>query len=172
MSCDKCKKTHATVHVTEVVNGIKREAHLCEGCARSAGVGIKFSFSIQDMLGSLVEPPPQKAGRGSERGQTPRCPECGMTYTEFKAKARLGCANDYEVFKVGLIPLLEKVHNGNTQHVGKVPPTADTTAKMENELVRLKRDLDAAVKSENFEKAAELRDKVRTLEQQLDKGGK
>ena len=55
MQCEKCKKNHSTVHVTEVVNGVKREAHLCQNCANSAGVGIKFNFSIQDMLGSLVD---------------------------------------------------------------------------------------------------------------------
>ena len=171
MACEKCKKNHATVHVTEVVNGVKREAHLCEQCARSAGVGIKFNFSIQDMLGSLLESPPVKAGKGEKAAATPKCAECGMSYTDFKTKARLGCANDYEVFRAGLLPLLEKIH-GATQHVGKVPPTADATAKMESELVRLKRELDAVIKAENFEKAAELRDKLRVLESELNRGGK
>lgn len=161
MTCDKCKKNAATVHVTEVVNGVKREAHLCEQCARKSGVGIKFNFSIQDMLGSLLEPSPAKAK--GERTPTPKCTECGLTYTDFKAKARLGCANDYEVFKAGLLPLLEKIH-GSTQHAGKVPVTADATAKRESELVRLKRELEAAVKAENFEKAAQLRDQLRSLE--------
>ncbi len=169
MQCEKCKKNHATVHVTEVVNGVKREAHLCQLCADSAGV--KFNFSIQNMLEGLLEAPPLKPGKGEKAAATPKCPECGLSYTEFKSKARLGCANDYDLFKAGLLPLLEKIH-GATQHVGKVPPTADATAKMESELVRLKRDLDAAVKAENFERAAELRDKVKTLESELNKGGK
>lgn len=161
MTCEKCKKNHATVHVTEVVNGAKREAHLCEQCARSAGVGIKFSFSISDILGNLVEPP--KAGKAAGKAAVLKCPECGLTYAEFKAKARLGCANDYEVFKAGLVPLLEKIH-GATQHCGKVPKTADALAKRESELIRLKRELDAMVKAENFEKAAELRDQLKSLE--------
>ncbi len=166
MICEKCNKNHATVHVTEVVNGVKKEAHLCEECARTAGVGIKFTFSISDILGNLVEP--KGGGKQTEKMTQLKCPECGMTYSEFKAKARLGCANDYEVFRAGLLPLLEKVHQ-STQHVGKTPHTADSQIKKENELVRLKRDLDGLVKSENFEKAAEVRDRIRTLELELNR---
>ncbi|MBI2931286.1 MAG: UvrB/UvrC motif-containing protein [Planctomycetes bacterium] len=165
MICEKCNKNHATVHVTEVINGVKKEAHLCEECARSTGVGIKFTFSISDILGNLME---SKPGKQSERMAQLKCSECGMTYTEFKQKARLGCANDYEVFRAGLVPLLEKIHQA-TQHVGKTPHTADTQIKKENELVRLKRELDGLVKSESFEKAAEVRDRIRTLETELNK---
>ncbi len=56
----------------------------------TAGVGIKFNFSIQDMLGSLLESPPAKTGKGEKAAPTPKCPECGLSYTDFKAKARLG----------------------------------------------------------------------------------
>ncbi len=167
MICGKCNKNHATVHVTEVINGVKKEAHLCEECARGAGVGIKFSFSISDILGNLVDAKPP--GKPTEKAAQLKCPECGMTYSEFKSKARLGCANDYEVFRAGLIPLLEKIHQA-TQHVGKTPHTADGQIKKENELVRLKRELDSLVKSENFEKAAEIRDRIRTLEIDLSAG--
>ena len=55
------------------------------------------------------------------------------------------------------------------QHIGKTPHTADSQIKKENELVRLKRELDGLVKSENFEKAAEVRDRIRTLEMELNR---
>ncbi|HEY3226360.1 MAG TPA: UvrB/UvrC motif-containing protein [Planctomycetota bacterium] len=165
MICGKCSKNHATVHVTEVVNGVKKEAHLCEECARAAGG--KFTFSITDILANLIEPP-KGAGKAAEAA-APRCPECGISYTQFKEKARLGCPNDYEIFKAGLLPLLEKVH-GSTQHAGKTPHTVESVIRKETELVRLKRELDGVVKTEDFEKAAELRDRIRTLETELNKG--
>lgn len=165
MICGKCSKNHATVHVTEVVQGVKKESHLCEECARAAGG--KFTFSITDILANLIEPV-KTAGKPSEAG-APRCPECGISYTEFKAKARLGCANDYEVFKSGLLPLLEKVH-GAVQHAGKTPQTVESVVKKETELARLKRELESVVKSEDFEKAAQVRDRIRTLETDLNKG--
>lgn len=165
MICGKCSKNHATVHVTEVVNNVKKESHLCEECARAAGG--KYTFSITDILANLIEPV-KTTGKPADAG-APRCPECGISYTEFKAKARLGCANDYEVFKSGLLPLLEKVH-GSVQHAGKTPHTVESVVKKETELARLKRELESVVKSEDFEKAAQVRDRIRVLETDLNKG--
>jgi len=160
MNCEKCYKVHATIHLTEIENGVKKEAHLCDECARQTGVHLKFNFSVSDLLGGLMEP--AKASKASHL----RCPECGITYSEFKAKARLGCANDYEVFRGELLRLLEKIH-GSTTHIGKTPRTADGQVRKESELMRLKRDLDSVVKSEDFEKAAEIRDRIRCLELEL-----
>ncbi|HYF00456.1 MAG TPA: UvrB/UvrC motif-containing protein [Planctomycetota bacterium] len=164
MNCEKCHKNHATYHLTAIENGVKKEAHLCEECARQTGVNFKFNFSISDILGSLMEAPP----KGSSKSSQVRCPECGITYSEFKSKARLGCAHDYEVFKGELLRLLEKIH-GSTSHVGKTPSTADVQVRKEHELMRLKRDLEAVVKSEDFEKAAQIRDRIRTLETELNR---
>jgi protein arginine kinase activator len=166
MICGKCAKNHATVHVTEVVNGVKKESHLCEECARAAGG--KFTFSITDILSNLIEPVKTPGAKAAEPS-APRCPECGISYAEFKSKARLGCANDYEVFKSGLMPLLEKVH-GAVQHTGKTPHTVESVVRKETELARLKRELEGVVKSEDFEKAAQIRDRIRVLETDLNKG--
>lgn len=164
MNCEKCHKSHATIHLTAIENGAKREAHLCEECARQTGVHLKFNLSISDLLGSLMEPVPPKASKVSSL----RCPECGITYSEFKAKARLGCAHDYEIFKTELLRLLEKIH-GATTHAGKAPHTVDAAVRKENELVRLKKDLEAVVKNEDFEKAAQLRDRIKSLELELNR---
>jgi protein arginine kinase activator len=164
MTCEKCKKKAATFHLTAIENGQKREAHLCEDCARETGVmNVKLNFSIGDLLGSFAEAP---AKSPSSKAPQVRCPECGITYSEFKTKARLGCANDYQVFKGELLRLLEKVH-GSTTHVGKTPATADVQVRKEHELMRLKRELESVVKTEDFEKAAQIRDRIRTLETEL-----
>ena len=162
MNCEKCHKNHATYHLTAIENGVKKEAHLCEECARKSGVGVKFNFSIGDILGSLMEP------KQSSKASQIKCSECGITYSEFKTKARLGCANDYEVFRTELLRLLEKIH-GSTTHSGKTPRTVNSQIKKENELIRLKKDLDSVVKSEDFEKAAQIRDRIRVLETDLNK---
>ena len=160
MNCEKCHKNHATYHLTAIENEVKKEAHLCEECARQAGVGFKFNFSIGDILGSLMEP--KQPGKVSQI----KCPECGISYSEFKSKARLGCSNDYDVFRNELLRLLEKIH-GSTTHAGKTPHTVDAQIRKETELIRLKKDLDSVVKSENFERAAEIRDRIRILETEL-----
>ena len=163
MTCEKCKKSHATYHLTANENGQMREAHLCEECAKP--MVQKFNFSISEILGSgnlLDVKPPTPTSKAAQV----KCPECGITYGEFKSKARLGFANDYEVFRTELVRLLEKIH-GSTSHAGKTPQTADTQIRKENELIRLKRDLESVVKSEDFEKAAQIRDRIRTLETEL-----
>ena len=163
MTCEKCKKNHATYHLTAREDGQMREAHLCEECGKQAVQ--KFNFSISDILGgALLDVKP--ATPSTPKASQVRCPECGITYAEFKSKARLGCANDYEVFRGELLRLLEKIH-GSTEHAGKTPRTVDDQVRKENELIRLTRDLDSMVKPENFEKAAEIRDRIRTLEVEL-----
>ncbi len=166
MICERCHKNPATVHLTAIEKGVKKEGHLCDECARTAGVGMKVTFSISDILGNLMDP---KTGKGTKRGRQKSCPECGLTYSQFKSKARLGCANDYAVFESEIIPILEKVH-GATKHMGKVPSTVGDSVRRENELNLLKRELDSVVKSENYERAAEIRDRIKHLELDLERG--
>ena len=55
--------------------------------------------------------------------------------------------------------------HGGTQHVGKVYLPPDPTAsEMEKRLEGLRRRLTRAIESEDFERAAELRDQIRALE--------
>jgi len=68
MNCLKCAKNHATVHITEVRNGVKKVVHLCEECARAAGG--EFTFSITDILDKIHEPP--KGGGKSGQAGDPR----------------------------------------------------------------------------------------------------
>jgi protein arginine kinase activator len=176
MTCEKCKKGHATYHLTSIENGQKKEAHLCEGCARETGVGFKLNFSIGDLLGKA--PPPAKPGRASKT----KCPTCGMTVDKLKQSMRVGCANDYEFFRDELGPLLKKIH-GSAIHVGKTPGDVEkdvmsevekakaevTVERREADLAKLRKDLDTVVKSEKYEEAAKLRDQIRSIEK--DKAG-
>ncbi len=61
--------------------------------------------------------------------------------------------------------MLKGMHKGE-RHIGKTPPGHSDVAADEERLKRLRQDLAQAVKDENFEAAAHLRDQVRALEQQ------
>lgn len=160
MLCHNCQKKNATVHLTEVDHqNVKNEIHLCEECARKKGLTVKLQFSLSELLSGLIEP--VMGTLMKEEGDL-ACPKCGMTYWEFKNKARLGCAEDYEVFKKGLVPLLEKIH-GSTQHYGKIPSTVSPELARIRELKELQRELEKLVKVEEFEKAAKVRDKIKEL---------
>jgi protein arginine kinase activator len=159
--CQVCKKNAATVHLTEIIKSKKREIHLCEECAGKKGVAFKSQqFSIADLLSGLVN---QQAAQEIAKMSQIKCPICGMSYLEFRQHGRLGCATDYTVFKEGLIPLLEKIH-GSTVHLGKIPSASGETREASRQLLELRQELKRAVDREDYEKAAELRDRIQELE--------
>jgi protein arginine kinase activator len=99
-----------------------------------------------------------------EEGKT-RCPYCNITFGQFRTKGRLGCPNDYEVFHKHLVPLVEKLHGGASQHRGRVPSRLEAEVTMEMQLRELKLTLDDLVKKEDYEAAARVRDEIRRMEE-------
>jgi len=91
------------------------------------------------------------------------CPKCGMSFEEFQSSGKLGCANCYELFQNRLDPLLKRLH-GSTRHHGKVPGTIEKERNKSMEIERLREQLDEAIKNEEYEKAAQIRDEIRLLE--------
>ena len=160
--CQSCQQSKATVHITDPIPE-KRERHLCEECAEREGVIIKQTHqTTSERLQEFIK---LKAGGGETDDQA--CPECGMTFREFRLKGQLGCPHDYEVFRSVLSPLIERAHDGGTHHVGKVPGTVGSDAQRRTELIRLRRELDDAVRGEQYEDAARVRDRISALESDL-----
>jgi protein arginine kinase activator len=155
--CQSCAQNPATIHFTEIKNEEKRELHVCESCANAQG--LTGGPTIPVMLANLVQ-----GVRKGGLANAPRCPECGITFDDFRSRGRFGCPHDYEVFKDSLGPLLEKIH-GARRHTGRLPrgeATVDTGQS--DRLLRLRRELQTAVESENYEEAARLRDEIRRAE--------
>lgn len=163
MKCDVCKETEATVHLTQIISGAMHKIDLCEACAKAKGVSDPTGFSLADLLLGLgqTENPSSSTTSSTEM----RCAGCGMTQSDFKKSGRLGCARCYETFGEALAPLLKSMHKGE-QHIGKSPPGHSENLAVAERLKLLRRDLEHAVKSENFEVAAELRDRIKNLEQE------
>lgn len=154
MLCQRCNKQQATIHLTEILNDEKRERHLCEDCAREEGVAIKAQVNLQDILSGMLE-----AHEDAGRDAGLRCPDCGITYAEFRNQGRLGCPHDYDVFAEPLQEVLGKVH-GATEHVGKLPRRGGADSRGQRELMQLRRQLHSAVEAEQYEEAARLRDLI------------
>jgi protein arginine kinase activator len=163
--CDKCGQP-ATIHLTEIVGGQKIEKHLCEDCAAAEGITVKSNVPISQLLEDFVL---QTTSTSAEAEEAPppdlECEVCGMTFAEFRESGLLGCPNDYDAFAEALDPLLEKAQDGHTQHIGKVPRNAGQTQKRQTEILRLRAELKSAVGAEDYERAAELRDRIQELEQ-------
>ncbi len=161
MQCQICQKNEATIHLTEITNGMRTEMHLCERCAQEEGIAVKSQISLNELLSSLlaVQPADDELSSGGSE-QKSSCPHCGFTLEQFRKEPVLGCPYDYEVFEKSLLPLIEKAHAGNSHHCGKVPSKTPTDTKKQIELMRLRQQLETAVEAEDYETAAELRDKI------------
>lgn len=163
MVCDNCGSTDAVVHLTQIVNNEMSTYHLCETCAAEKGLEATpepASVPLTDFLAQMGHD--QVGDDLSSSGE--RCSFCGLTFKQFREVGRLGCPHCYETFAPSLRRLLRRVHGG-TQHVGKVYLPPDPSAsEMEKRLEGLRRRLHRAIESEDFERAAELRDQIRSLE--------
>ena len=164
MKCENCNNP-ATVHLTEIKAGKKIEKHLCESCAAALeGIGNpKGHTPINELLTNFV----MAQSGGALKEQTSTCDTCGITWAEFRQSGVLGCANDYRVFEKELAPLIQRAHEGATHHVGKVPTRRGSTTlapKRRVDTDKLKKDLQRAIEAEDYERAAKLRDQIRTAE--------
>ncbi len=160
MKCQKCPKT-ATLHITEILGEDQiEEWHLCEECYQRFLVeqGQKTSAAKNPTTVGLMD-------EGEEQNLLNReCEICNIKFIDFRNSGRLGCPHDYEVFREELLPLLESIH-GETRHCGKVPRQQPDRQRKEAELTQLRRQLTQAVNKEAYEEAAQLRDRIRRLEE-------
>ena len=162
MTCQQCGHADATVHLTDVVDQVRRERHLCAACADAeklfgpadpadpdTAAGLNLQALVELMFQSPAPPTPPAATAGLN------CPACGLQYAAFRATGRLGCAADYDAFRSALLPLLERLHRG-AGHDGKRPRRLGAYG--------LRARLARAVADEDFAAAARLRDELRRME--------
>jgi protein arginine kinase activator len=162
MLCQHCQKREATRHESVLKeDGTWNEVHVCDQCSESGEVSVMTPASL---VQALLEGATALSGAKPLAPGRP-CPKCGITYAEFRAKGRLGCPHDYEAFQPELVPLLERIHHGGLQHVGKSPASVEGRPEPDREMIDLRRSLAEAVQGERYEEAARLRDRIRTLEE-------
>lgn len=170
MICERCKKKEATVFYEETINGASRSYSLCAECAAELNKSGEFSglfslggvSSLHDQLfGGLF-------GLSDAHAKARKtCPLCASTFSDFQKDGKTGCPECYKVFSEELKNTIRSIH-GNVKHIGRSPSKFRKNREKENELKELKTKLKEAIANENFELAAELRDKVRALEGKQD----
>jgi protein arginine kinase activator len=163
MSCDQCREREAVIHLTQIVNEQVTTLHLCEKCAAEKGVESPGS-AVKTPLGSFLA----AMGKAPEQLPAPRsgdtCSRCGGTFQDFRETGRLGCSECYHAFESPLRDLLRRLH-GSTHHLGERYAEREPAAALQGpQAAELREQLRLAVETENFELAAELRDRLRVLE--------
>lgn len=165
MKCQKCDRP-ATFHITELEGGKHHELHFCEDHAREyltqgspepgAAASVAGALAQQLAVGQTAE----ELARLDQKA----CPVCGITFYEFRNQGRLGCPHDYVFFEKELEPLIMNIH-GENNHTGKRPARLASGTQRRTDLIRLRREMKEAVKQEEYERASQLRDEIRRIEE-------
>lgn len=176
VNCDRCD-SEATVHEVTISDGQVLEIHLCEVCAQETGIVSSSPAPVEEILKKIA------AGKVSAESApaSPACPACKTTFSQFKQSGRLGCPECYTAMAQQLGPILDRAHQGAVHHVGKVPKRmmaqgGDAPGLVDREIAlaaaearaeqirRLRADLASAVHAEQYEQAAQIRDRLQSLQ--------
>ncbi len=164
MNCQRCQQRPANVHITQIVNGQKYETFLCEECAQEAKITIEMPQlpidNMKNLLGFL--------GQGflaDQRTHQSVCANCKMPYSKVYETGYVGCDKCYDSFAPQLEKLIQKIQGAN-MHRGKIPHRLGADYRVKRDIEEMKVQLRQAVKKEEYEKAAALRDKIKMLEEQ------
>lgn len=147
-SCQGCTQT-AAVYFTLVAGGKAETYACCQGCPSLLADAILPSLAL-----GLKLTVPVPVGRG-------KCPTCGFRWADYDRIHRLGCATCYEAHAPQALAMIARIQPG-LEHHGRRP--ADPDAAREVKLTRTRELLQAAIKDEDYETAAALRDQIASLE--------
>jgi len=166
--CQDCKKREASVHLTQIINNEKTSLSLCRECALTRGFHSPLDnmpFPLAEILSGMAQNLASAASK-SEPADPLTCSKCGLSFDEFTRLGRFGCGDCYGAFRPRLETIMRKIH-GASLHRGRNPQSQSLTAHLEpipvKEEERLEIELKKAIEGEDFERAAELRDKLKTV---------
>lgn len=186
MLCDNCNKNEATIHYTELINGVKNERHLCSECMRELDYGMEGEFPFSKLIRNILSSHFAGIGKGNSPELKIQCNKCGMEYNEFTQLGKFGCSECYSVFGPLIVDNIKKIQ-GNSLHVGKKyqsivgdckdkellssMESIQKKEKVNNKdiIARLDAKLKDALLIEDYEEAARLRDEIRTLRERVGK---
>ena len=190
MLCQICRANPATIHIQEIVDGEENTLHICTECARKRSLSEENSVNahFHDMLERLTKVIANSADlkiaelfdakKPQEEDDVTKdldCTVCGTTFQSYKKTGKLGCPACYEQFGQLIFPELPLIHHGSV-HSGKTPPetveqwqdpVVSERINLRRELERLCKGLDESIRREEFELAAELRDRINAIEAEL-----
>ena len=161
--CSVCAKP-AVYHVTVLKEGDVKELHFCEQHFHDYMNKPETSSPEESFIESLL--PDSELDQELAEADQERCPNCGISYREFRESGRFGCPHDYTLFRERVLPLLENIHNAK-QHRGKIPRKSPLDTEQQFRLIQLRKELAQAIELENYEKAAQIRDEIQSLEAAL-----
>ena len=91
------------------------------------------------------------------------CPTCSSTLQSVVKNGLFGCSHCYEYFERYVPEIVTRVQLNQQRHIGKIPSQAHETLKLKRDIETLEKSLQEKVKTQAFEEAAVIRDKIQAL---------
>lgn len=167
MKCQHCEKP-ATFHITELTDPSGPViVHLCEEHAR-VYLSQENDVPKNALAGMLAKQLKlEQTAESLAKLDKKTCPQCGISFAEFRQAGRLGCPYDYVYFQSDLEPLLLNIH-GAKMHRGKQPSRRSGSPDRQHQLIQKRREMQAAIQKEDYERAGQIRDLIKQLENEGD----
>ena len=191
MLCQNCGKNESNVRYTQVINGVKKQMHLCSKCAEELGIDsmdfnmpISFSSFLSDMTDMFDNYNDEYIPK-LFTNKNLVCDNCKLSFEDFIENGRFGCEKCYENFENKINSILKNIHGIDT-HSGRLgnailDNNSNLNEKVENkkndndkeikvetnnksQIEILKERLEKEIKEERYEDAAKTRDEIKKLE--------
>lgn len=147
-----------TIRIVRVIGGTRRDIEIPADRARELGIGTSKGTrpTVSYLMDGLVAW--GDAGPSEHR----QCPQCGTSHRELILRHTAGCSRCYEVYS-GTIDRLLALRRSRPVHVGRIPRRLQRYRQLFVEREDLLSRLNIAVEAEDFEAAADLRDRIRSM---------
>lgn len=134
MKCELCHNADAQRAIRKLVNNEEQELYVCNACANAQQpkkekpaapqepppeVMDVIKETLPEIMGMILGAAVEFTGR-IPAIKDPVCPLCGISRSEYKKAARLGCAQCYETFVKDLDGMVGEMHR-IPRHTGKAP---------------------------------------------------
>ena len=124
---------------------------------------LKYVFNISKELMEEEE----QINKTSAAEKSLVCFNCNLSYRDFQKTGKLGCEKCYDTFRSQLIIGLKNIHGDNV-HRGEIPKNGKYNSLLVKKTIEeYRQKLTAAVETENYEEAANIRDRIRLLEKEI-----
>ena len=162
MKCDGCKKNEAHLVLHMITNGQVATRSLCMECAKKAHEEMTQAFSTMGMtMAGLDDLRPENIETQRESLRLPRmiCASCRTAYEDIGHDTVFGCPQCYQAFLGQVIDYLSTLKElEEPARAAAVPLRIDLAPVTESDL---RERLNDALKTEDYEQAASLRDRLR-----------